>query len=356
MTQPKLVSILASLAIFSVLCSASPIIPLDIGSGDMVPDSILGDPPFGVGALGAESDLFATVPPQVVVPSESVLVGSNTDVVPVTNVLPHLFYQPSIALQGPIVQDFTPYGTWYTYDGFPSSSGGGGGGGGGGGDGGGVMDDGIGPVYGGGAYNSLGRLGFLAGSYNTDNLGLGDVVVGAGLFKRQMGGGPPGPPSSGLMGAGPGGAPLGPSIGGILGGGGSRPMGRMGGVGGGGGGGPIVGPTNNFAGTPSGTVTDTLIKPLVSITPHALEPVPVPVSTPYDYPVPVGVPAPVPIPFPVGSSKFGGGCFPGSPGCGGGFGFGGGGFNHGGGHGCGFDNDCDIFDDCDDHDHDNDDW
>ncbi|KAF9435745.1 hypothetical protein BGZ76_005608 [Entomortierella beljakovae] len=37
--------------------------------------------------------------------------------------------------------------------------------------------------------------------------------------------------------------------------------------------------------------TNTLIKPIISIQPHALKPVPVPVSRPYTVPVPIGIPA-----------------------------------------------------------------
>ncbi|KAF9581997.1 hypothetical protein BGW38_000795 [Lunasporangiospora selenospora] len=46
---------------------------------------------------------------------------------------------------------------------------------------------------------------------------------------------------------------------------------------------------------PTGIVTDTLIQPLITIQPHAIEPFPVPVSSPYTVPVPfsVGVPYPV---------------------------------------------------------------
>ncbi|KAG0361620.1 hypothetical protein BG005_007767 [Podila minutissima] len=252
----RLISLFAALVLASSAVTASPIMPLLTGSSSA--SSFLGDPTASLtDPLDVASDLLSTSSPQVL-PSGSVLVGSTTNVVPFTGIYPHLNYQPLFELNGPIVQDYTPFSPYFGND-----------------------------IYGG--YD----LGSLGGS-------------GLGLLKRQLGGS--------LFGAGP-----------------------MGAVGGGG---PLVGPTNNFAGAPSSIVTDTLIKPLVSITPHALEPVPYPVSTFYDYPVPVGVPAPVPTPFATG---FGRGKF----GCGG-FGFGG--FDD-----CGFDSfgfgfdgfgfgDFDIFD------------
>ncbi|KAF9390910.1 hypothetical protein CPC16_004724 [Podila verticillata] len=254
------------------------------------------------------SDVLSTSSslPTQVLPSSSVLVGSTTNVVPFTGIYPHLRYQPSIALNGPIVQDNTPFSPYFGNSGYDYSLG------------------------------SLGGLGGLGGLGVFDGLTSLDDHSGFGLYKRQLGGGSP-------LGAGLGGAPLGPTIGGGFGSGFGGPLGGGGPIGGGGpvgagfGGGPIVGPTNNFASAPSGTVTDTLIKPLVSITPHALEPVPVPVSTPYNYPVPVGVPTPVPtsVGTGFGRGKFGG--FDDFSGFGG-FGFGG--FDR---FGFGFD---DGFDDC----------
>ncbi|KAF9318570.1 hypothetical protein BG003_011007 [Podila horticola] len=284
----RLLSLLAALVLTSSAVTASPIIPLFTGGTDLINASILGDPTTSIAdSLDVASDLLSASPPQVL-PSSSVLVGSTTNVVPVTGVYPHLQYQPSIELNGPIVQDYTP----------------------------------LSPYFGNG-YST----------YGLGSLGLGS---GPGRYKRQMGGSP--------LGSGPGSAPLGPTIGGGFGGAGGPIGGGRGPMGGG----PLVGPTSNFAGAPSGTVTDTLIKPLVSITPHALEPVPYPVSTFYDYPVPVGVPAPVPTPVATGfGGKFGFDDF----GCSGRFGcddFGFGGFDRFGFDGFGFDgfgfDDFDNFD------------
>ncbi|KAF9155694.1 hypothetical protein BG015_008925 [Linnemannia schmuckeri] len=100
-------------------------------------------------------------------------------------------------------------------------------------------------------------------AYSRGFAGRGELGL-ASLKKRQLGGGPMNP--VGLVG-GPGGPP--PTI---------------------------------VNGAPTDVSTDTLIRPIVNIQPHALQPVPVPVSQPYDYPVPVGVSVPV---GPVGS----GGCW-----------------------------------------------
>ncbi|KAF8978999.1 hypothetical protein BGZ46_005936 [Entomortierella lignicola] len=56
-----------------------------------------------------------------------------------------------------------------------------------------------------------------------------------------------------------------------------------------------VGPnaqSGGVVGTPSDVSTNTLIEPIVTIQPHAFQPVPVPVSQPYTVPVPVGVSVP----------------------------------------------------------------
>ncbi|KAF9896443.1 hypothetical protein BX616_007438 [Lobosporangium transversale] len=57
--------------------------------------------------------------------------------------------------------------------------------------------------------------------------------------------------------------------------------------------GPASGPDPaGVIGSSSSVSVDTLIKPIVTVQPHALQPVAVPVSQPYNYPVPVGVPVP----------------------------------------------------------------
>lgn len=213
-------------------------------------------------------------------PQQSVQLGSETDIVPVTGVYPQVVYQPAIQIYDPDVSDFQTYG-------------------------------GRGGVYGG---CSNGMYGGSVGGLGNDAVDMGDLapsgVVGpdGGLYKRQLG-------------------PLG---GGIV-GGPAGPLG-VGAAGFGGPGGPGAGgPPSSIVGALSGISTNTVIQPIVSIQPHAYQPVPILVSQPYNYPVPVGVSVPA---FPFGRS-----CRRGRHG-----------FGFGDDFDCGFDDDCDANcdDDCDD--------
>ncbi|KAG0288657.1 hypothetical protein BGZ96_007574 [Linnemannia gamsii] len=202
--------------------------PIQVGGagGDLVDpafssDLLNGGTGVGIDSVAAPADQF--------VPSQTVHLSSQTEIVPTTGVFPNLIFQPAIQLYDPLVNNFQTYG--------------------------------VGPAF--------------TNSYAVGRLGGGGLGL-ASFEKRQIGPmGPPGPVSPALGGFGPGG--------------------------------PMGSPPTIVNGAPADVSTDQLIRPIVNIQPHALQPVPVPVGTPYDYPVPVGVSVPV---GPVGGGgwgKWGGG-------------------------------------------------
>ncbi|KAG0208935.1 hypothetical protein BGX33_005973 [Mortierella sp. NVP41] len=202
------------------------------------------------GGDGDDLDTFA--PPTQTVPTQTVHLASETEVTPTTGVFPNLIFQPAIQLYDPLVNNYQTYGAGPAYtSGYAGGSAGDAGGGGGG-------------------------LGLA--SFQKLQLAHGSGL--ASFKKRQLAGdprpmGPQGPGGAGF--GGPGG-PEGPG-------------------GPGGPGGPYSTIVN---GAPTDVSTDTLIRPIVNIQPHALTPIPVPVSAPYEYPVPVGVSVPVKPHGPVG--------------------------------------------------------
>ncbi|KAG0045783.1 hypothetical protein BGZ83_008995 [Gryganskiella cystojenkinii] len=227
-------SLLAALALVTV-CTAAPSPTYrysggaDLASSD---PSSFGADVDGFDLSSTTDSVIPTVSSQVI-PQQEVDLGSQTNILPVTGVYPQVLYQPAIQIADPIINDLQTYGGY------------------------------------GGGYGSYGGYGGpygddVYGGHGTLDVGIASSGIDGSLMKRQLG--------SGTVSTGAGG-PLGPGPLGVPGGPGST--------------------ITNVAGTPNTMSTDTLIQPIVSIQPHAYQPVPVPVSQPYDYPVPVGVSVPL---------------------------------------------------------------
>ncbi|KAF9185528.1 hypothetical protein BGZ51_000606 [Haplosporangium sp. Z 767] len=205
-------------------------------------------PPVMTDIWGVDDvNALAPLPPPIeVVPQQSVDVVSETNIVPITGVFPQLAYQPIIDVFDPIVNDYQTFGG-LDFGGSAIGS----------------------PILGGAVMGDP-NLGLSFGDPSLEMLGLGsarfldfDAAPGGMLRKRQL----VPPPLSGFS---PSGAPSGPF-----------PPG------------PVNTPVpQSIVGAPSGIALDTLIQPVVSVQPHALQPIPFPVSEPYNYPVPVSVSVP----------------------------------------------------------------
>ncbi|KAG0259310.1 hypothetical protein BG011_002731 [Mortierella polycephala] len=220
--------------------------PMMVADNAMIPPAMTNI--WGVGDVNALAPL---PPPTEVVPQQSVDVVSETNIAPVTGVFPQLTYQPNIDVFNPIVNDYQAFGGL----GFGGPA-----------IGGPVIGS---PIFGGAAMGgpSFG-LGF--GDPSIEMLDLRGApfldfgaAPGGMLRKRQL----VAPPLSGFSPAGALGGPFSLGSAGI----------------------PVP---QGIAGAPGGITLDTLIQPIVSVQPHAFQPVPVPVSEPYNYPVPVGVSVP----------------------------------------------------------------
>lgn len=225
--------------------------------------------------------------PQVqVVPQQDIQIGSETDVLPTTGVFPKLIFQPAIQLFDPFVTRFPSFGSILN-GAFP----------------------GAGTPLIGDPFMNLGMPGPaipMMNSFGGSMPPMGEAPLAAGPGPGPVGLPGAAGPGPGLAGV-PGAAPLGPmfrkrqldpTLGGPL-------TGCSG----------TTGAGLGIVGTPSGIATDTLIQPIVTIQPHALQPVGVPVSQPYSYPVPVSVPSPwFGTPSPAcgtgcATSKWGSGCW-----------------------------------------------
>ncbi|KAF9922297.1 hypothetical protein FBU30_007607 [Linnemannia zychae] len=77
-------------------------------------DSSLNPPDIN---LGLDSLAMPTLAPSsaTVVPSQTVQLASETDVVPITGVYPNLIFQPAIQLYDPLINDFQTFGTGPIY-------------------------------------------------------------------------------------------------------------------------------------------------------------------------------------------------------------------------------------------------
>lgn len=227
----------------------------DIGVTPMDPASAFVGPPIDPSVLvpGATAppsplmngaDLGPSPFPPHVLPQQDVHIGSETDVVPTTGVFPKLIFQPAIQLFDPLVSSYPSFGSIMTT---------------------GIQGSGLFPN----ADPSMGAAGVtpFMGMLPGGGGGIASQPLPPSLPGAMGGGGPPvGMFKKRQLGSGLGGVPPGsPSA---------------------------VGTSREIVGTPSGVSTDMLIQPIVTIQPHALQPVPVPVSQPYSYPVPVTVPAP----------------------------------------------------------------
>ncbi|KAI1309738.1 hypothetical protein EDD11_003990 [Mortierella claussenii] len=203
---------------------------------------------YGYGSLDLNGPLTIPTASSQMIPQQDITVGSQTDVVPTTGVFPNLIFRPHIQLYDPLVNNYHMDRSDY-HEGYDNGND-------------------YGNDYGNGSYgndnysggeeygfdNGYGGSGsgghiLESGGYDAGESDVLNTFSGSGsqmtmMTKRQLSLVPPGPGSPG------------------------------------------------FVGKPSGMTTETLIKPIVRIQPHSLQPVPVPVSQAYPVPVPVGVSVP----------------------------------------------------------------
>ncbi|KAK3825369.1 MAG: hypothetical protein J3Q66DRAFT_436460 [Benniella sp.] len=219
--------------------ASPPMDPSALASGvNLPPSPPMNGPDLGAGPLPSSPSPSM---PQIL-PQQDIQIASETNVVPTTGVFPKLIFQPAIQLFDPLVSSYPSFGS--------------------------IMATGI------------------QGSGLLPNPGPFMGAAGAVPFMGMLPGGDGGGGGGGIAAQ----SPL-PSPGAV--GGGGSPVGMfkkrqlesgLGGVAAGSIG--ATGAGRGIVGTPSGISTDMLIQPIVTIQPHALQPVPVPVSQPYSYPVP----------------------------------------------------------------------
>ncbi|KAF9359562.1 hypothetical protein BGX34_008280 [Mortierella sp. NVP85] len=221
--------------------ASPPMGPSALASGvNLPPSPLMNSPDLGAGPLPSSPSPLPPTPQ--ILPQQDIQIASETNVVPTTGVFPQLIFQPAIQLFDPLVSSYPSFGS--------------------------IMATGI---QGSGLLSNAGPFMGAAGAAPF----MGMLPGGGGGIAAQ----PPLPP--GVVGGG--GPPVGmfkkrqleSGLGGVA-------AGSIGATGAG----------RGIVGTPSGISTDMLIQPIVTIQPHALQPVPVPVSQPYSYPVPVSTPSP----------------------------------------------------------------
>ncbi|KAG0309088.1 hypothetical protein BGZ97_013164, partial [Linnemannia gamsii] len=84
--------------------------PIQVGGaagGDLINPAFSSDLLNGGAGVGLDS--IAT-PPDLAVPSQTVHLGSETEIVPTTGVFPNLIFQPAIQLYDPLINNFQTYG------------------------------------------------------------------------------------------------------------------------------------------------------------------------------------------------------------------------------------------------------